>query len=487
MLVADSNLQGFQLRADKPDFVAVRNLIKKRVAAEHIPSVSVAVARRGQFLWEEGFGWADRENQVRADPHTPYYLASVTKPITATAVMILQERKQLDLDRAINDYLGPAKLTSPLWNPAQATLRRVATHTAGLTTFALTCYGTSCRFSSDEIISRYGVLFWPPGDHFDYSNLGYGLLGEVVASVSHRSLNDFLQTEIFRPLGMDRTSLGVPPGLEKMAAVRYSHAHGRQPNAVTATPGASGVYASAHDLALFGMFHLKARLSSQKAILLDSSIDLMQNETVATGDGARYGMGWWINDDLNGYRGVLGQGGTDDASTRLQLIPSEGIVVAVLTNTGSTLPMEIVDETLAELLPSYREKRARVIKNERPSPPKVNLPSPAVAGDWSGVIKTYRRDLPLALSISKSGAVQAKLASGPQTRVDDPQFDGRKLTGHMPGDLDTKDDTGPEPYSLEFELYLRDGELYGAITTLPRAGKHRIARLSYWVSLKKQV
>src|SRR5215207_1562117 len=82
----------------KPDFSKASDLIQKRMAAESIPSVSVAVVRRGEILWQEGFGWADRENKIRATEHTMYYLASVTKTITATSIMMLHERKALDLD-----------------------------------------------------------------------------------------------------------------------------------------------------------------------------------------------------------------------------------------------------------------------------------------------------------------------------------------------------------------------------------------------------
>src|SRR5262249_30228815 len=113
-------------------FDAVREEIRRRMVQQSVPSVSVAVARGERSLWEEGFGWADRENRRRATPHTPYTLGSASKPITATALMVLVERKQLALDRPINDYLGDAKLRARVGDASQATLQRVAQHTAGL-------------------------------------------------------------------------------------------------------------------------------------------------------------------------------------------------------------------------------------------------------------------------------------------------------------------------------------------------------------------
>ena len=89
-----------------------------------IPGMSAAIIRDGQILWEEAFGWADRENRIAATPHTLYSLASISKPITATGLMILKERGLIDVDRPIYDYLGDAMLNVRVGDPAAATVRR---------------------------------------------------------------------------------------------------------------------------------------------------------------------------------------------------------------------------------------------------------------------------------------------------------------------------------------------------------------------------
>jgi len=467
------------------DFSEVRKLIQTEMAARKIPSISIAVARRGKILWEEAFGFADKENGIRADKETMYYTASVTKTFTATALAVLAERKQIDLDRPINDYIRPLEVTSPIWDPKEATVRRVATHMAGLTTFGRNCWAdqSNCRISAEETIGRYGILFWRPGDHFDYSNLGYGILGEAIRQVSGKSYANFMRDEVFRPLGITHASVGIGPGFEKHAAVRYSSVHGRRPIAYSASPAASGIYCNAHGLALFGMFHLRQHLANQKRILSDESIGMMQNATVPTGGSSRYGLGWWINEDLNGYRGLLGQGGTDDAMAFLRLIPSEEIVVVMLTNTGDEFPPKIIDEILSVLLPSYRLKRASVSNTQQSKPD--NKPASSLVGNWVGKVKTYRGDVPLTFSISASGDVQAKLGSVASTPLNKFEFTGDGLLGRLTGNLRTTEDTGPEPYDLDLELYLKDDMLYGATTTRPRAGARYGARLSYWVELRK--
>src|SRR2546430_1503356 len=78
---------------------SVRALIRQTIAESNLPSISVAVAKDGKIIWEEGFGWADREKLIAATPNTMYSLASISKPITATGLMTLVERGKIDLDK----------------------------------------------------------------------------------------------------------------------------------------------------------------------------------------------------------------------------------------------------------------------------------------------------------------------------------------------------------------------------------------------------
>lgn len=82
--------------------------MRLRLAAQ--PGVAVALTRDGKIIWQEGFGWADKERGRRVTPDTPFSLASVTKPFTTTALMVLVAAKKVSLDARANDYLGAAKI-----------------------------------------------------------------------------------------------------------------------------------------------------------------------------------------------------------------------------------------------------------------------------------------------------------------------------------------------------------------------------------------
>src|SRR5438128_8732577 len=185
-------------------FDSVREQIRQKLKDKGVPSISVAVARDNRIIWEKGFGWADKENKTAASEHTPYMLGSTSKPVTATAVLALRDRGQVDLDRPINDYLGESKLRARIGNESGATIRRVIQHMAGLPGYYETYYSDEPDKppALDLVIQRYGLIMLPPNEKFYYSNLGYAVLGGAIAHVSGKSFADFLGDEIFLPLGM---------------------------------------------------------------------------------------------------------------------------------------------------------------------------------------------------------------------------------------------------------------------------------------------
>jgi CubicO group peptidase (beta-lactamase class C family) len=272
-------------------FDSVRATIHKTIVEQGTPSIAVSVVRNGEIVWEEGFGWADREKRIASNAHTLYSLASVSKSFTAAALMILKEQGKVDLDQPVNTYLGDAKVTARVGDAAGATVRRVLNHSAGLPLHYQFFYEDEPyrRPPMDTTILRYGNLITPPGENYQYSNLGYGLIDYVISHVSRKSYVDFMREQVFLPLGLTHTSVNVGPGLSAYAAQRYATDGTPIPFYDFDHPGASAIFASAHDLALYGMFQLKEHLAGQKRILTGESIDEMHRPTMKTGPHSGYG------------------------------------------------------------------------------------------------------------------------------------------------------------------------------------------------------
>src|SRR5262245_63407312 len=173
--------------------------IEREFVTSGAPSLTMAVAQDGRFLWERSWGWADKEKRIPATPQTMYSLASISKPITATGLMPLVERAQIDLDKSINAYLGAAHLHAYVGDAHQATVRRVSNHTAGLPPHHHFFYADEEHRPPPfaETIRRYGILVRPPGERFEYSNLGFGLIDHAITQVSKQDFATFMRIEVF--------------------------------------------------------------------------------------------------------------------------------------------------------------------------------------------------------------------------------------------------------------------------------------------------
>lgn len=481
-------------------FQVVREEIQKQLVERQVASLAVAVAKEGKILWEEGFGWADRERRVPATEHTPYSLASISKPITATALMVLVERGKVDLDQPANVYLGDAKLRSYVWDASGATVRRLSNHTAGLPLHYQFFYEDEGREppSRDESIRRYGVLTAPPGERYQYANFGYGVLDYIIERTAGKSYEQFLREEVFLPLGMTRTSVGVLPELATETAMRYGPHQNRLPFYDFDHPGASAVFSSAHDLVRFGMFHLKQGLPDQKAILSDESLDAMTRDPVDTGTGARYGIGWAIQEDAYGYRTYGHTGGMGGVRTVLTLVPSEKLVVVVLTNGENDLHRVIERRILEEMLEGYGDSSRRSNNgNEGGSAAQSsahgsNSPSDLdssnetpIDGVWRGVVKTWAGDRALELKVQPSGDIHVRLADQLWTLLNEPQRTATSLAGVFAGDIRT-DDANHRPYHLHLNLVRRGEVMNGSLTAKSLPNSRTGNALSYWVEVKRQ-
>lgn len=472
-------------RLGKLDTAALRTMIEARLAADSIPSVSIAVVADGKIIWEAGFGWADRENKIPATLHTPYYTASISKSITSTALMVLCERRLMQLDQPMNRYLKNAKLSGVQWDADMATVRRVATHTAGIPTFDYRCY--SCNVHPANLyINRYGFIAWQPGTRFDYSNLDYGILSQSIADVSGQPFADFLKTQIFQPLGMLDASLNKNSKIKDLTAVSYSYQYGRRDNIVSVAEGASSVYASVHDLALFSLFHLKSPLPSQKMILSNGAIDTLHGPLVSTGftgQAKQYGIGWWVGENRYGYHSIMAQGGTDYSSSMIQLYPAENIAIIGLSNKGSGILDPIFKTIFTMLVPAAKETDVQQVATA----PKPPVSPAAVVGKWKGVIKTYKGEVSLSFVVDTAGTVKALSGTRTVLQLNKANFNAstQRLSVQLQTDLGLEEDTGGESYRSDFYLILRDNKLSGFLTTDPLASQQRFARLSYRVELTR--
>src|SRR5215211_6632351 len=182
-------------------------LLGKEMERHHIAGAAVSVVKDGKLFFAKGYGYADLENGIPVDPErTIFRIGSVGKLFTWTAVMQLAEQGKLDLDADINTYLD---FRIPDTYPQPITLKHLMTHTAG---FEDRYYERLAKDPNDLLpprewlISHMPARVRPPGDIAAYSSYGTALAGYIVARVSGKPYDQYVQEHILNPLGMVHTT-----------------------------------------------------------------------------------------------------------------------------------------------------------------------------------------------------------------------------------------------------------------------------------------
>jgi CubicO group peptidase (beta-lactamase class C family) len=306
------------------------------------PGCALGVARNGQVIFENGYGMANLETEAPITPASIFHVASVSKQFTAMAIALLARDGKLSLDDDIRRYLPEI----PNYGH-RITIRHLLNHTSGLRdqwdllSMARGRFEENRITESDvlEIVARQKALNFVPGTEYVYSNTGYTLAGTIVKRVSGKSLREFADERIFKPLGMTNTHFHddytmVVKG-RTAAYVRGADGkwHVSLPN--YDTYGATSLFTTVGDL-------LKWEANFSKPIVGDERLlrEMQSSATLANGDTTGYGLG--IATEV--YRGAqfIGHSGGDAGyRTYLGRFPEHGLAVTVLCNAGPANPVAL--------------------------------------------------------------------------------------------------------------------------------------------------
>lgn len=191
------------------------------------PGISVAVVKDGDIVYNKAFGFADAPQNIPTTLDTVYKWWSVTKIITATAILQLHERNKLDIDTPVVDYLPFFDVEYPSENSATITVRHILNHSSGLPDNVPAVIGWM-HFEDEpqldqtalleKILPDYKKLIFEPGDHSEYTNVGYMVLGAIIEAVSGQTYQDYIIENIFKPLRMDHSNFFYTEEMKPLAA-----------------------------------------------------------------------------------------------------------------------------------------------------------------------------------------------------------------------------------------------------------------------------
>jgi len=316
----------------------------------NVPGVSVAVTLDQQIVWAQGFGHADVEQSVATRPDSVFRIASISKPITAVAVMQLVERGLVALDDPIQKYVPafPRKLQG------EVRIRHLLAHTSGIRHYRGSEFSLAQSFptlTQAIAVFRDDPLEFAPGEKYLYSTYGYNLLQGVVETATGRAFDDYLRGFIFIPAGMTSTWLERPQELVRYRARQY--VRGLSPQSWMNAPyvdlsvkwAGGGLIATASDIARFDL-----ALTSGKLLRADT-LELMYTPVRLTnGTTTGYGLGWMVS-QLGGRTFVAHSGGAMGGTTYLLREPRARTAAVVLTNLDNVPRLRDLAEQLMVLAP----------------------------------------------------------------------------------------------------------------------------------------
>jgi CubicO group peptidase (beta-lactamase class C family) len=309
------------------------------------PGCAVGVLLDGRTVVATGYGGADLDAGTPMAADAVIDVASVSKQITAGAVMGLVVDGDLDLDDDITDWLPDLDVT-----PGTVTVADLVHHTSGLPDYIdlLDADLDEVTTADDALDALAGVDAEQPGTAFDYSNTGYFLLGQIVESVTGLTLVDHAAAEVFEPLGMTdsryRDDQGrTPPG---EAVGYYDEGDGTYEVAVGRwrQTGDGAVHTTATDLLRWARLFLDPPTGD--GIGSPEWLDLMRTPgPIPDVDGSRYGGGIGI-DDVDGAEVLFHSGGWTGVSSHLQIRTDDDLAVAVACNVDDLDAEALADEVV---------------------------------------------------------------------------------------------------------------------------------------------
>jgi CubicO group peptidase (beta-lactamase class C family) len=306
------------------------------------------------------YGLAKKEpaTPVRAD--TVFNLGSISKTVTAWAVMTLVEAGRVKLDDPADTYLKRWRLPESTFDRRAVTVRRLLNHTAGISISSVSAVDRGAPIPS-LIDDLNGVgpaktavqIIKMPGEAFQYSGGGYAVLQLLVEDVTGQAFAEYAKKMIFVPLGMTSTSFGWTPETVQHAATPYLNDGIAYRLREFPASGAAGLVSTAQDMSTFLLEHCPgAKTHSEHAVLKPQTLERMRTDTVlaaAIGRGARYGLGYNVRSVLpylelvarRLFSGpmpqydIAGHSGSNTGwKAELWMMPPQGLGIVILTNTA---------------------------------------------------------------------------------------------------------------------------------------------------------
>ncbi|MGH2793509.1 MAG: serine hydrolase domain-containing protein [Actinomycetota bacterium] len=330
----------------------VARIVRREMKGTGTPGVAVGILHRGR-AYAEGFGVTNVAEPAPVDRETLFQIGSTAKTFTATALMRLVERGEIDLDEPVRRYVKGLKLRDASV-ARDVTLRHLLTHTGGWAGDLFVDTGRGEDALERAVVAmRKAPQLTPLGRTFHYNNAGFYLAGRVLERVTGTTFEAAIRELLLEPLGMTRSFFFTEELVTRRVATGHvGKGHKQIPQAwwgLRSTAPAGGLVSDAVDQLRWAQFHLgDGRAPSGKRLLKRSTLLDMQRPHADAGALARWVGLSWLLDEVGGVRTVAHGGTTIGQLSTFTMVPAEGLAVTTLTNStsGRSLNRAIVGHVL---------------------------------------------------------------------------------------------------------------------------------------------
>lgn len=347
-------------------------LIEQGLKDDPMPGVAVGIVQHGKLVYSRGLGLQRLGSPDQPiTPQTLFHMASITKTFVATSVLQLWEQGKVDLDSPVIKYLPYFRIDDPRYN--RITVRQMLSHSSGMPD--VEDYEWNKPQNDDDALERYVrslanmklKLLFAPGTGWSYSNMAYEVLGDLIAKVSGKTFENYVEENILRPLGMNASTLLLSKADPKLLAQGYTRPRDGDYASLKPVPAypfnrmhspSSDLMSNVVDMSRWALANLSHGELDGKRILKRSTHDLMwtpavQVERCRGADHteceklpAHVGMSWFM--ETRDAHTVFYHGGGDDGfRTVLVLVPDLDMALVWMFNSaypGMTLPQKISAE-----------------------------------------------------------------------------------------------------------------------------------------------
>jgi CubicO group peptidase (beta-lactamase class C family) len=361
---AIDNASEFQKRLDSQ----LPDLLKKY----GVPGVKIALID-GDKVWEKEYGYADKSAKKLITANTIFQVGSVSKMVTAWGAMKLVDQGKIDLDAPIDKYLTRWHLPKSEYSSEGVTLRRILSHTAGLSLQGYAGVAPSKKLVTiEESLSGRTDgsgdvrIIYEPGSRFQYSGGGYTLLQLMIEEVSGMPFEKYMEQEVLKPLGMNNSAFEWKDEFKPNMSKAYGVLGQALPNYLYTEKAAAGLFTTAEDLAKFEMavMNISDDKPVGRGVLKPDTVALMMKCIPDT----KWGLGYQMIELPNGET-AIGHGGTN-RGWRAQLVElpdkKQGLVVLTNSDMGDNIIGEVASfwmEQQTGKLPDFYNNMHRMDRN----------------------------------------------------------------------------------------------------------------------------